>query len=181
MGASWSGRSDREALPPRAAMVEGNYRQVNVGPKVTFLNGLTRVGPSLAVGQFESKSEAFIRFKPALTLPEYKEFSLKLGMNLIRSTRLAATLGPHANQQEPPRFDIQIDWRRKLSLRAGQPAGLLRGVRFIVMLCISLGLSGIAARRKTRPASSESSNIQAVQSFRELRSRSPTWTAEHPS
>jgi len=58
-------------------MVEGNYRQVNVGPKVTFLNGLTRVGPSLAVGQFESKSEAFIRFKPALTLPEYKEFSLK--------------------------------------------------------------------------------------------------------
>jgi len=69
-------------------------------------------------------------------------------MNLIRSTRLAATLGPHANQQEPPRFDMQIDWRGKLSLRAGQPAGLLRGVRFIVMLCISLGLSGIAGAQK---------------------------------
>ena len=43
---------------------------------------------------------------------------------------------------------MQIDWRRKLSLRAGPPAGLLSGVRLMVMLCISLGLSGIAGAQK---------------------------------
>src|ERR1700732_4110053 len=43
---------------------------------------------------------------------------------------------------------MQIDWRRKLFLRSGQPAGLLSGVRFIVMLCISLSLGGIAGAQK---------------------------------
>src|ERR1700730_9482903 len=43
---------------------------------------------------------------------------------------------------------MQIDWRRKLSLRAGPPAGLLSGVRLMVMLCISLGLGGTAGAQK---------------------------------
>src|SRR6202171_3074988 len=43
---------------------------------------------------------------------------------------------------------MQIDWRRKRSLRAGQPAGLLSGVRLMVMLCISLGLGGTAGAQK---------------------------------
>src|SRR3984893_4537805 len=43
---------------------------------------------------------------------------------------------------------MQIDWRRKRPLRAGQPAGLLSGVRLMVMLCISLGLGGTAGAQK---------------------------------
>src|ERR1700694_1803854 len=43
---------------------------------------------------------------------------------------------------------MQIDRRRTLSLRAGPPAGLLSGVRLMVMLCISLGLGGIAGAQK---------------------------------
>src|ERR1700730_12800758 len=43
---------------------------------------------------------------------------------------------------------MQIDWRRKLSLRAGPPAGLLSGVRLMVMLYISLGSGGIAGAQK---------------------------------
>ena len=43
---------------------------------------------------------------------------------------------------------MQIDWRRKLSLRAGWPARLLSGVRLMLMLYISLGLGGIAGAQK---------------------------------
>src|SRR4030081_2474741 len=43
---------------------------------------------------------------------------------------------------------MQIDWRRKLSLQTGQRARVLSGVRFIVILSISLSLGGIARAQK---------------------------------